>query len=73
MPLQLTISSLGNVSCAASECGVIEAINPEIVKTSGKVRDTEGCLSVPNTWGMVTRPKAVVLRAYDRNGEQYEL
>ena len=52
---------------------VIEAINPEIVKTSGKVREVEGCLSVPNRWGYVTRPKAVVLRAYNRRGEQYEL
>ena len=53
--------------------GIIEAVNPEIVKTSGQVRDVEGCLSVPNQWGYVTRPKTVVLRAYDRNGEQYEI
>ena len=33
----------------------------------------EGCLSVPNRWGYVTRPKTVVLRACNRNGEQYEL
>ena len=52
---------------------IIEAVNPEIVKTSGQVRDVEGCLSVPNQWGYVTRPKTVVLRAYDRNGEQYEI
>ena len=53
--------------------GIIEAVNPEIVKTSGQVRDVEGCLSVPNQWGYVTRPKTVVLRAYNRNGEQYEI
>jgi peptide deformylase len=52
---------------------VIEAVNPEIVKTSGEVRDVEGCLSVPNRWGYVTRPKTVVLRAFDRNGQQYEM
>lgn len=83
-----TLKKAGGVGLAAPQVGilrrvfimmleedgpVIEAVNPEIVKTSGKVRDTEGCLSVPNTWGMVTRPKTVVLRAYDRNGEQYEL
>lgn len=83
-----TLKKAGGVGLAAPQVGilrrvfimmleedgpVIEAINPEIVKTSGKVRDTEGCLSVPNTWGMVTRPKTVVLRAYDRNGEQYEM
>lgn len=32
----------------------IEAINPEILKTSGKQHVLEGCLSVPNKWGYVT-------------------
>ena len=31
----------------------IEAINPEILKTSGKQHVLEGCLSVPNKWGYV--------------------
>ena len=52
---------------------VIEAVNPEIVKTSGQQRDVEGCLSVPNRWGYVTRPKTVVLRAQDRNGQTFEM
>ena len=83
-----TLKKSGGVGLAAPQVGilrrvfimileedgpVIEAVNPEIVKTSGKVRDVEGCLSVPNRWGYVTRPKSVVLRAYNRNGEQYEL
>ncbi|HAM68144.1 MAG TPA: peptide deformylase [Ruminococcus sp.] len=83
-----TLRKSGGVGLAAPQVGilrrvfimileedgpVIEAVNPEIVKTSGKVRDVEGCLSVPNRWGYVTRPKSVVLRAYNRNGEQYEL
>lgn len=83
-----TLKKSGGVGLAAPQVGilrrafimileedgdVIEAVNPEIVKTSGKVRDTEGCLSVPNRWGIVTRPKTVVLRAFNRNGEQYEL
>ena len=83
-----TLKKAGGVGLAAPQVGilrrvfimmleedgeVIEAINPEILKTSGKVRDTEGCLSVPNRWGIVTRPKTVVLRAFDRNGQEYEL
>ncbi len=52
---------------------VIEAVNPEIVKTSGEIRDIEGCLSVPNQWGYVKRPKTCVLRAFDRTGKPYEL
>ena len=83
-----TLKKAGGVGLAAPQVGIlrrvfimmleedgeiIEAINPEIVKTSGKVRETEGCLSVPNRWGIVTRPKSVVLRAFDRNGQEYEL
>ncbi len=50
----------------------LEAINPEIVKTSGRQRVMEGCLSCPDKWGYVTRPKWVLLRAQDRNGEFFE-
>ena len=51
----------------------IEAINPEIIKKSGKQRVLEGCLSVPNQWGYVTRPNKFKLRAQDRNGNWYEM
>ncbi len=46
----------------------LEVVNPEILKTSGKQRVLEGCLSVPNRWGYVTRPARCKLRAQDRNG-----
>lgn len=36
----------------------VEAINPVILKTSGKQYVLEGCLSCPNKWGYVTRPKS---------------
>ncbi|MBR3269257.1 MAG: peptide deformylase [Oscillospiraceae bacterium] len=83
-----TLKKSGGVGLAAPQVGVlrrvfiimleengnvIEAVNPEIVKESGKIRDVEGCLSVPNQWGYVTRPKSVVLRAYNRKGEQFEV
>ena len=35
----------------------VEAINPEILKTSGSQHVVEGCLSCPDKWGYVTRPK----------------
>lgn len=53
--------------------GVIEAINPEIIKSAGKQRGIEGCLSCPNQWGYVTRPMKCRLRAQDRNGEFFEI
>lgn len=48
--------------------GLVELVNPEIVKTKGKVVDLEGCLSSPGEYGMVPRPKKVEVKAQDRNG-----
>lgn len=53
--------------------GLIELINPEVLKTSGKQRDVEGCLSCPDQWGYVVRPNKAVVRAQDRNGAFFEL
>ena len=55
------------------ENGLIELINPEVLKTSGKQRDVEGCLSCPDEWGYVVRPNKCTIRAQDRNGEFYTL
>ncbi|MBE7030390.1 MAG: peptide deformylase [Ruminococcaceae bacterium] len=53
--------------------GVLELINPEIVNLSGEQRAVEGCLSVPGRYGEVIRPQTVVVRALDRNGDEYEV
>ncbi len=53
--------------------GMIECVNPEIVKTSGKQRVVEGCLSCPDIWGYVTRPEKCRLKAQNRYGEYFEL
>ena len=50
----------------------LEIINPEIIKTKGKVKNSEGCLSVPNFFCDVPRPRYVKIRAFDRNGQEYE-
>lgn len=52
--------------------GLIEAINPVVLKTSGEQRDVEGCLSCPGEWGYVTRPLNCTLKAQDRNGNWFE-
>lgn len=51
---------------------VVEFINPEIIEFSGEQTGAEGCLSVPNEYGIVTRPDYVRARAQDRNGEWFE-
>lgn len=50
----------------------LEIINPQIVKTRGKSVDVEGCLSVPNFYCDVERPKYVKIIAQDRNGQPFE-
>ena len=51
---------------------VLELINPEIIATEGEQTGTEGCLSLPDQCGIVTRPMVVTVRAQDRNGETFE-
>lgn len=53
--------------------GIIELINPEIIDTKGKQTDDEGCLSVINQSGPVTRPYYVKVRAMNRNGQVFEI
>lgn len=48
-------------------------INPEIVKTSGKCEDVEGCLSVPDVNELVQRPEKIKVKAMNEKGEAFEL
>jgi peptide deformylase len=50
----------------------IELVNPEIIETEGEQEEVEGCLSVPDVWGITKRPARVKVRALDRGGEVRE-
>lgn len=50
----------------------LEIINPEIIKTRGRVSDVEGCLSIPGFYCDVPRPKYVKITAQDRHGKHFE-
>lgn len=52
---------------------VIELINPKIVAFTGEQLEQEGCLSNPGEYGITKRPKAVTVRAMNRNGEEFEV
>ena len=52
---------------------MIELINPVIVETAGEQTGAEGCLSIPNEFGVVTRPDYVKVRAQNRHGEWFEV
>ena len=51
---------------------IIELVNPEIMDSEGDQTGSEGCLSVPGIYGMVTRPETVKVRAQDRFGKAFE-
>lgn len=46
-------------------------INPVIVKREGKQNEVEGCLSVPDRWGITDRPMTVTVHAMDLSGKEY--
>ncbi|ABR48936.1 peptide deformylase [Alkaliphilus metalliredigens QYMF] len=53
--------------------GVIELINPEIIKETGSQCDVEGCLSLPGHSGEVERPAIVKVRGLNRQGKMVEI
>jgi len=48
-------------------------INPEIAQKQGEREHEEGCLSVPDSYEVVTRADTVRVKALDRNGKPFEL
>lgn len=74
VPLRIFI--VHNTSTDKKDAGVIPdlvAINPRIIKISKRkhVRG-EGCLSVPEHYGVVSRATNATIRAYDEQGKEYE-
>lgn len=50
--------------------GPVKLINPEIIYSEGLQIDIEGCLSVPDVRDNVERPKKVIVKALNENGEE---
>ncbi|WP_414043375.1 peptide deformylase [Macrococcus sp. EM39E] len=54
--------------------GILQLINPEIISFSQeKESDVEGCLSVPDVFGMVARSTEIVVKANDLEGNVIEM
>ena len=82
-----TMYDANGVGLAAPQVGVLRRIcvidvtgedpyvliNPRIVETSGEQTGNEGCLSVPNKTGVVTRPSYVKVIAQNMDMEEFEL
>ena len=52
------------------DTGVKILINPKITKTKGEHEVEEGCLSFPNQYAKLIRPKEVTVEALDRSGKK---
>ena len=48
-------------------------VNPKIVKEKGKQTVEEGCLSFPNEFAKVVRPKEVVVEALNEEGKKVKI
>jgi peptide deformylase len=81
-----TMDASRGVGLAANQIGlarrvaVIDAegqrfamVNPVIVEAEGRATAEEGCLSIPDIYGDVTRAERVVLEALDREGKPFRL
>jgi peptide deformylase len=84
--MKATLHKANGVGLAAPQVGVLrriciveveegvvyELINPEIIAREGEQKEIEGCLSIPEKWGITDRPEKVTVRAMNRRGEIYE-
>ena len=52
---------------------VYELLNPEVIKARGAEVGQEGCLSIPGLVADIDRPTYVLIRAQDRNGQEYRI
>jgi peptide deformylase len=48
-------------------------LNPQIIEREGAMRGEEGCLSIPEIFGDVTRSSRVVVRALNETGKEVEV
>jgi peptide deformylase len=62
-----------NIETDLLEEQIIELVNPKITASSGTQSGSEGCLSIPGIYGIVTRPDLVKVKAQDRNGKPFEI
>jgi len=79
-----TMDAARGVGLAANQVGVarrvavvdadedrFEMIDPVILESEGRAVAEEGCLSIPEIYGDVSRPERIVIEATDRDGTRY--
>ena len=84
-----TMHKLNGVGLAAVQVGILKRIvvidiyeenlepyiliNPKILKTKGEQTVEEGCLSFPNKFAKMVRPKEVIVEALNEKGEKIKI
>jgi peptide deformylase len=81
-----TMDAAKGIGLAANQVGVARRVavvdvegnrfamvNPVIRSAEGRSRAEEGCLSIPELYGDVTRPDRIVLDAIDEQGKPFSL
>ena len=79
-----TMDAAKGVGLAANQVGVarrvavvgvegerLAMVNPVITSAEGRAREEEGCLSVPDAYGEITRSERIVLEAIGRDGAPF--
>jgi peptide deformylase len=62
-----------DVSSGRDAHGLMTFINPEIIKTEGRIQEDEGCLSLPGVYGPTPRATHVIMRGMNRSGATIEV
>lgn len=81
-----TMAAASGIGLAANQIGIarriavvnaegttLTMINPRVVEADGRDAKEEGCLSIPDVYGEVSRPDRVVLEALDEDFAPYRL
>jgi peptide deformylase len=72
--VRLFVAALDHVEDGDEAPEPLALINPEItVVSNDTVEDWEGCLSIPDIRGRVTRAREIKVRALNRRGERIEI
>jgi len=71
VPIRALLIDIGDEEGKQSKDTLIEVINPEFLEWSGAVKDTEGCLSVPEYFDEVERYEKVKVKYFDRFGKEH--
>jgi peptide deformylase len=62
-----------DLSLGKDPAGLHTMVNPEFVEREGMQLEEEGCLSIPGFLATVARPRRVVVKGLNRQGDEYTI